>query len=82
MKNLKKLTRIDLKDVFGGKRNPYEHENQITICYNILYCYTIPGDVMGSTGIPVQHVGTTPPEGAHNPHPCGWTPAGNMAGCV
>lgn len=71
MKNLKKISRENLRNIVGGRRNPYEAEAQITICYNLLYCYTTDG----SNGIPVTHVGTgEPPKGAHNPHVCGWTP--------
>ncbi|WP_294296458.1 hypothetical protein [uncultured Chryseobacterium sp.] len=72
MKNFKKISREGLKSIVGGKRNPYEMQDQITICYNLLYCYSTSA---GDTAPIVWHVGTDqPPQDAHNAHVCGWTP--------
>ncbi|WP_407918628.1 bacteriocin-like protein [Chryseobacterium daeguense] len=38
MKNFKKISREGLKNIVGGIRNPYEAEDQITMCYSLLYC--------------------------------------------
>lgn len=72
MKNFKKLNRNDLKKIDGGKRINFDPSLQT--CYNVTYCYQIPGDVMGNTGIPVQHYGLDVPSGATNVMPCGYSP--------
>ncbi|WP_089855972.1 bacteriocin-like protein [Chryseobacterium taeanense] len=72
MKNLKKLSRNYLRKIDGGKKINFDPS--LTTCYNVTYCYQIPGDVMGSTGIPVQHSGSEVPSGATNVMPCGYSP--------
>lgn len=80
MKNLKKLSRTELKKIDGGKRDPYS--NELLNCYNVTYCYEVPGDVMGGTGISVQHYGLNVPSGATNVMPCGYAPVYPFpAGC-
>ncbi|MBL7879722.1 MAG: hypothetical protein JNN23_07660 [Chryseobacterium gambrini] len=81
MKNLKKLNRNDLKKIDGGKK--INIDPSLLICYNVTYCYQIPGDVMGGTGIPVQHYGLDVPSGATNVMPCGYAPVYPLpAGCA
>lgn len=79
MKDLKKLSRTELKKIDGGKRIV---DPGILTCYNVTYCYQIPGDVMGGTGIPVPHYGSDVPTGATNVMPCGYAPVYPFpAGC-
>ena len=73
MKNLKKLTRSGLKEVFGGILNP--HPPKLISCYNVIYCW----DTMKDNGFPELHVGlgSEIPANAERVNPCGWRPVAN-----
>lgn len=71
MKKLKKISRNELKEINGGIRDP--NELQYIQCYKIGYCYSVPGDVLGSTGISVNHYGYDVPSGATNVRACGFS---------
>jgi len=69
MKNLKKISREDLKSVQGGI---YKAPDYMYACGNITFCYNKEGDVMGGTDIPTFYYGSDVPEGAINVRVCGF----------
>ncbi|MCJ8154195.1 hypothetical protein MKJ01_10525 [Chryseobacterium sp. SSA4.19] len=82
MKNLKKLSRVELKKIDGGKKIIIDGGG--TTCYNIIYCYKDPNITMGSTGIVPWQSGFMGdiPSGATNVMPCSMSPVHPFpAGC-